>query len=230
VIDIAALLAGGQSDAFSIPPGTRDISAEVLDERGRMRVLPAAFWAATAPAERMLFGYTHGIYSFPTVELVDRLRELIDGRSAIEIGAGHGVLAEALDIPATDSRQQEKEPYRSRIIAEGQPPVRYGDNVSELHAIRAIRRHRPKVVIGCWVTHKYRRDRHWAGGNAAGVVEEEVIANCQAYIFVGNERVHRHKSIWSLPHEIEYPDYVYSRAMNGTRDFIAVWPGSRMKP
>src|SRR5688572_18599020 len=95
------------------PDGIRDISADALDENGRIRVLPAAYWETTTPQERALFGHKHGLYSFPTVELVEWLRGFIGDGSAIEIGAGHGVLAETLDIPATDNRMQEKEPYRS---------------------------------------------------------------------------------------------------------------------
>lgn len=214
-------------DRSLIPSTTRDISAEALDDQGRVRVLPAAFWAATRPQERALFGHLHGVYNFPTVELVDYLRTLIAGRSAIEIGAGNGVLAEALGITATDSRQQEKPRWRKVYAAEGQPTVRYGSNVVEVDAARAVRRYRPEVVIACWVTHKYDPARPWAGGNEAGVVEEDIIAGCAEYIFVGNQKVHKDKSIWSLPHEIEFPSFVYSRSMTGTPNFVATWQGGR---
>jgi hypothetical protein len=209
------------------PTRIRDISPDVLDDAGRLRVLPAAYWADTTADERALFGHRHGIYSFPTVELVEHLRDLIGGRSAIEVGAGHGVLAEALGIPATDNRMQEKDPYRQVYAATGQPPVRYGPNVIDCHASRAVRRYRPQVVIGCWVTHKYDPARHEAGGNEVGVDEPDVLRNCGAYVLVGNEQVHAAKAIWRRPHQIEYPPFVYSRANNGSRDFIAVWPGAR---
>lgn len=207
----------------------RDIAPEVLDTDGRIRVLPAAYWAGTTVEERALFGHRHANYSFPTVELVDRLRELIGDRTAIEIGAGHGVLAEALDIPATDNRQQEMPEYRLRIALSGQPPVRYGPNVIECHASRAVRRFKPQVVVGCWVTHKYDPARHEAGGNEIGIDEPDILRNCETYIVVGNEQVHAGKSIWARRHTIEYPDFVYSRAHNGSRDFIAVWPGSKRR-
>jgi hypothetical protein len=209
--------------AFILDPArVRDLSDEVLDERGRMRVLPASYWAGTTTQERGLFGYTHGIYGFPTTELVEYLQGVIAGRSAIEIGAGNGVLAEALGIPATDSRQQEVPKYREAILAAGQPLVRYGDNVIELDARRAVRRYGPDVVVACWVTHKYDRHRHRAGGNEAGVDEGAILDSCQ-YVLIGNEQVHRDKRIWDRPHHIEYPPFVFSRAMNGTRDFVATW-------
>jgi hypothetical protein len=198
---------------------------QVLDDQGRLRVLPAAYWATTTREERSLLGARYGLYSFPTVELVDHLRSLIGGRSAIEIGASHGVLAEALDIPATDNRQQEMPEYRARIALQGQTPVAYGPNVIECHASRAVRRYRPQVVIGCWVTHKYDPARHEAGGNEIGIDEEDILRNCGTYIVVGNEQVHAGKKIWDRPHRIEYPPFVYSRAHNGTREFIATWRG-----
>lgn len=208
------------------PSKIRDISPDVLDEHGRLRVLPAAYWATTTPAERLLFGALHGIYSFPTVELVERLQQIINGRSAIEIGAGHGVLAEALGIPATDSREQERPEWRALIALQGQHPVPYGDNVQQMHASRAVRRHKPDVVIGCWVTQKWDPHRPIRESKPDGVDEEDILRNCATYVLVGNEKIHRQKHIWSRPHTIEHPPYVYSRAMNGTRDFIATWQGS----
>jgi hypothetical protein len=205
------------------PSKIRDISAEVLGRDDRLQVLPAAYWATTTLEERALFGHRHGLYSFPTVELVEHLRGIIDGRSAIEIGSGHGVLAEALGIPATDNRMQEWPQYRYIYQMTRQPPVPYGPNVVECDAARAVRRYKPQVVIGCWVTHKYDRKRHAAGGNEIGVDEEDILRHCETYVVVGNEVTHEGKKIWNRHHEIEYPSFVYSRAHNGQRDFIATW-------
>ncbi len=205
------------------PSAVRSIAADVLGDDGRLRVLPAEYWASTTVGERAYFGHLYGIYSFPTMELVEHLQAIIAGRPAIEIGAGHGVLAEVLGIPATDSFQQEQEPYRSYYDRIGQPRVRYGPNVVRCEAASAVRRYRPKVVIACWVTELYDPRRHEVGGNEAGVDEADVIRHCDEYVLVGNERVHSRKAIMSRPHDIEYPPFVYSRAANGTRDFIAIW-------
>lgn len=201
----------------------RDLTPLALDGNGRMRVLPAAFWAGTTRAERALFGHTHGIYSFPTIELVEHLREQIAGRAAIEIGAGHGVLAEALGIPATDNFMQVREPYRTTYDKLGIPPVRYGPNVINCHAYRAVRDFRPEVVIACWVTHKLDPARPEAEGNPIGLDEHDILAMCAEYIFVGHRKVHENKAIWELPHHIAYPDFMYSRAGNTSPDFIATW-------
>lgn len=209
---------------FSIDPnGVRDIAPEVLGPDGRLRVLPAEYWATTSPEERALFGHRHGVYGFPTTELVEYLKELIGDRKAIEIGAGSGVLAEALGIPATDSKQQEEAEYRAHYATIKQPIVPYGPNVIKCEASEAVRKYKPDVVIGCWVTHKYDMRRHSAGGNEVGVKEEYILDRCETYVVIGNEKVHAGKSIWKQPHSIIYPDWLYSRARNGTRDFIAVW-------
>jgi hypothetical protein len=211
-------------EAFLVNPAEiRDISSQMLDENGRLRVVPASVLAATTPQERVLFGLRNGLYSFPTEELCSFLREKIAGRPAIEIGAGHGVLAAALGIPATDSRQQEEPAIKAHYARLGQAVVPYGSNVEALPAAKAVAKHRPAVVIACWVTHRYNPARHDAGGNQDGVDEAAIITACDEYIVIGNERVHQHKPIWSLPHELHRPSWLFSRAVNGSPDFIAIW-------
>lgn len=101
------------------PSQIRDISPLVLGDDGRMRVLPAEFWIGTTQAERILFGHLNGIYSFPTVELVEHLKALIGDRSAIEIGAGHGVLAQAPPsaVPGVPPRQRRGHPATGAGLA-----------------------------------------------------------------------------------------------------------------
>lgn len=209
------------------PSKIRDITPEALQSPGRPKILPASYWATTTPHERALFCHTHGIYGLPTVELVAFLKTLIGGKKAIEIGAGHGGLAYELNIPATDNRMQEMDRYRFIYAATGQPPVTYGDHVRSLHASASVRHFKPQVVIGSWVTHKYDKARHFAGGNEIGVDEEDILANCASYVVIGNEKTHQFKKIWGRKHTIEFPDWLYSRSVNGSRDFIAVFKGLR---
>lgn len=206
---------------------TRDISPDVLAPDGTLRVMPASYFRDTTVVERAMFGQRAGVYGFLTEELVDWLRERIAGRSAVEIGAGHGQLAAALGIPATDSKMQDDPRVAAFYAAAGQPTVRYGANVQKLDAKEAVRKLRPQVVVASWVTHLYRPARHAAGGNMFGVNEEDILARCEEYIFIGNTQVHAGKSIWNQPHEILHPDWLYSRAHNGTPEFIAVWRGGK---
>lgn len=211
-------------EAFAIDPTrVRDISSYLLDSHGRLRVTSARTLEATTAQERLLFGVRQGVYSFPTDELCDFLRARIAGKIAIEIGAGHGLLAQALSIPATDNRQQEEAEVQAYYQQIGQPTVRYGENVEKLDAASAVAKYRPNVVIACWVTHQFDPGRARAGGSVSGVDEASLIASCDEYIFIGNEHVHAHKPIWKLPHEKLTPPWIYSRAVNGSRDFIAIW-------
>lgn len=205
-----------------IDSATRNIASEVFDDQGNFRILPASFWHGITPAERARLSVEHGMYVLPTVELVERLKALIAGRRAIEIGAGNGVLARALGIHATDNRMQERQKYRAYYEALGQAPVRYGPDVENLDARDAVLRYQPEVVVAAWVTHRYDPERHEAGGNEIGV-DEDWLVDRVSYLFVGNEHVHRGKRIWSRPHAIEHPGWLFSRAMNGSRDFIAHW-------
>jgi hypothetical protein len=200
----------------------RDLSEAVLEAPGRPKILPASFWASTTQDERCLVGHLHGIYLFPTVELVDRLRELIAGRHAIEVGAGNGALAAALGIPATDSLQQEKEPWKTFYAETRQPTVTYGADVVEMHASRAVRTYKPDVVIGAWITSKGNKP----GTNPVGVDELDVLRHCETLILIGDEKVHADKQLWGRRHNIEHPPYIYSRSRTGGRQFIAVWDGS----
>lgn len=215
-------------DAFSIDTTkVQDISSRLLDDSGRLRITSARTLEGTTAQARLLFGVRQGVYSFPTDELCDFLRSRIEGRVAIEIGAGHGVLAKALSIPATDNRQQEDPEFRAYYAQIGQPTVPYGENVEKLDAAAAVAKYRPHVVIACWVTHRFDPNRPYAGGSVTGVDEATIIESCEEYIFIGNEHVHAHKPIWKMPHEKLTPQWLYSRAVNGSREFIATWRRSQ---
>lgn len=205
------------------PRDVRDLAPDALAAPGRPRVMPAAYYRETTRIERAVFGAQHGLYGFPTLELVAWVKKEIAGRTAIEIGAGHGAFAEALGIPATDNWMQDDPLIAAHYASLGQPVVRYGHNVERLDAAAAVAKYQPQVVVASWVTHKYEDARHAAGGNMFGVDEAAIIDACEAYIFVGNRHVHRDKIIWDRVHQVWEPDWVFSRASNGTPDFVAIW-------
>jgi hypothetical protein len=203
--------------------GGRDLAAQVIEKGGRPKIMPASFYHETTLDERLILCQQNALYCLPTVELIEHLRGVIAGRRAIEIGAGSGAISAALRIRATDNRMQENPEIAAHYRAMGQPVIQYGRQVENLAAYDAVRKYKPEVVVAAWVTHKYREDRHDAGGNMYGVDEEDIIRNCDTYVFVGNQNVHKGKSIWSLPHTIIQPDWLFSRASSGTPDFVAVW-------
>lgn len=207
------------------PSFVRDISNSLLDESGRLMPVPSAVLEQTTDLERAIFGARHACYVLPTLELVEHIQGLIGGRSAIEIGSGNGVLARALGILATDSHMQARPEIAAHYRALGQKTISYGEGVLRLDALEAVRTLKPQVVVGAWVTHRYDPKRHWAEGNADGIDEEALLELCEEYIFIGNDSVHAKKSIWRHPHRKTYLPFIFSRAKDGSKDFIAVWKG-----
>ena len=200
----------------------RDLSDAVLDESGRPKVLPASFYQSTTREERGMLGVQHGLYCLPTLELVDWLVAHIGRRRAIEIGAGNGRLAEAVGIRATDNFQQTNPMVRAHYEALGQPTIRYGPNVERLDAQEAVNRYEPEVVVGSWITHRFDPRVPERGGNMYGPDADWLVERCE-YVMIGNIGVHGQHPLLSRSHDVVFPPWLYSRAMNGSLDFIATW-------
>jgi hypothetical protein len=205
------------------PTKIKDIGPDALDERGDVRILPAAYWRGVTREERALFCMRHALYGLPTVELIAWLRAFVGDRPAIEIGAGNGVMARAAGLHPTDNWMQDEPAIRLHYAALGQSCIRYGAHVERLDAHEAVARHRPEVVVATWVTHRYDEARPEAGGNMFGVREEGIVDACASYVFIGNRQVHAAKSLWTRACVVNEPDWLCSRAFNGKPDFIAIW-------
>lgn len=207
---------------------TRDLSSQVLDREGRLKVMPASFYAETTPDERRLLCSRQGVYSLPTTELIAWLKDFVGGRRAMEIGSGSGAICRALRIRGTDNFMQDRPDISAIYQGTGQATVKYSPQVERIAAYDAVRKFKPQVVIAAWVTHLYNPAEHWREGNQWGVDERDIIENCEAYVFVGNRHTHRNKPIWDLPHTVIEPDWLYSRAMTDAADFIAVWERAKL--
>lgn len=93
-------------------------------------------------------------------------------------------------------------------------------DVARFEALPAIQHYRPDVVIGAWVTHRWRPGME--NGSDYGIAEEQILHHCD-YIFVGNDSVHAPKPLLQLPHQrIEHPG-LRSRSTPKAADFIAIW-------
>lgn len=203
---------------------TRDLAADIIGPDGHLRIMPCDYYLNTTQVERSLVAVKHGLYGLPTLELVQWLRDRIADRSALEIGAGNGVLANALGIHAADNFMQEEPGIKAYYQALGQTPVKYGANVERVDALTAVRKHRPQVVLACWVTHLFDEKQPHRGGNAAGVDEIAVTQQCEEYIFVGNRAVHGTKPLWDAPqitNEMFSLPGLYSRSMSSDANFVA---------
>lgn len=203
--------------------GVRDLAPELLESPGTPKIMPASYFEATTQVERCAFALKNGIYQLYTTELIEWLKENIAGRTAIEVAAGNGVLGKALGIPATDSHQQADPVIAMTYMLHMQPTVHYGSHVEKLSAIDAVRKYHPQVVVACWATHKWNPKHPEREGNQDGLDEIKLLSLCETYIFVGNREVHRNKPIWRLRHTRIEPPWLYSRAYNGSPNFIAVW-------
>lgn len=161
-------------------------------ENGLLKVMPLSFYKALDENSLKLFMLNHGIYVIPTTELIDWLNENIN-ETAIEIGAGLGTIARALQIPITDSRMQEFPDVKLIYNMGGQPTIKYPSDVEKLDYKEAIEKYKPKTVIGCFITHKHKSGM--STGNMYGVEEEYILKNVQRYINIGNLQTHKDKPI-----------------------------------
>jgi hypothetical protein len=163
----------------------------LLDEKGNVKCLDAAEYGQFEFMEVRQFAHQYGIYQFPTTELLELITKLIDGKSCLEIGAGSGSIGRNLGIRVTDSHSQTR-PEVAKLYREmGQPIIKYPSDVEKLNAKEAIKKYRPKVVLACWLTQLYDRNRHDEGGNMHGVDLEWVFDRVDKMIFVGNSEVHK---------------------------------------
>jgi hypothetical protein len=198
------------------------LEKELLDNN-QLKVMPASFYKDIPQNDLSYFCWKHGFYSLPTTELCEWLKEQIDGRSTIEIGAGHGAVAKYLGIPATDSKLQETTAMQVVYTLQGQPTVKYPPHIIKLRGNDAVTYYKPEVVIACWVTQIYKETEHWRGGNMFGVDEDFLLDNVSTYIHVGHTKTHGIKRILNRPHkEFRFP-WLYGRSMDAANHIIYVW-------
>lgn len=191
---------------------------------GRLEVVPASVYQEFSREELMGWCVRRGYYCLPTKELVTCLRSLIGERRAIEIGSGSGVLARALGIVGTDSFLQQRPEMRAYYELIQQVTVPYGQDVEKLDALGAVRKYRPEVVIGAWITHLYEPARRELKGSLYGVAEEQLFElGVERYVHVGHVKTHANKPLKKdvLPTEIVGP-WLYGRAADA-QHVVWVW-------
>lgn len=206
-----------------LTPVNLDRVEEVVFKNGEFQILPAEFWNQHSQNFISNFCYKHGMYCIPTTELIEWLQHRIGERSALEVGAGSGVVGRAVGIKMTDNYQQAMDKYEKLYNTMQQPTVNYGKDVFKCDAVEAIKRFKPEVVLGCWVTHKYKPNFHEAGGNEIGLDEHKILKRVKEYIVVGNETVHSRKLIMSVQHETFNPSWLVSRGQDATGNRIYIW-------
>jgi len=194
----------------------------LLDSSGRLQLLSSRFYKEIPPIHISVWGNLNGRYCFPTIELVGWIKQRINGRTAIEVGAGCGDLGYHLGIPMTDSYQQQDDRVTKDYFASlGLVPTTPHSDVKKKDAELAVLEYKPEVVIASWLTQKYLPGD--MSGNMLGPMEESIIDNCKEYIFIGNKVVHGNKRILSRFHEeFVFPWYI-SRSIKPDENVIWVW-------
>jgi hypothetical protein len=171
---------------------------EILMRDGKLIPVSYAKIQEVSKEDIRIFCVKKGIYCIPTTELIEFLREEINGRKAIEIGSGNGAIGRTLGITMTDSFIQLSHDVKDAYDMFGQAKVPYGDDVQRYEASDALRRFKPEVVVAAWVTHKYNMRNHMAKGFSFGVDENKILEKVKRYIFIGSQSVHSGKPIHSV--------------------------------
>ena len=139
-----------------------------------------------------------GIYQLPTWELIDWLKEAIGRRMAIEICAGRSCLGRPLGIPMSDSYLHLHPDMQRMYQMLKQTPTQPPDDVERLTANEAVRKYKPQVVIGAWVTQLGTEGLDQT--NPCGTDEEAILDTGCIYIHIGNVGAHGKKRILNRPH------------------------------
>ena len=189
-----------------IPAPSEKVNRFTIDEIG--------YWA-----------WKNGAYQIPTVELIEWLRNEIKGKLAIEIGAGNGVFGRELDIISTDSFEQVDNPeVRKYYQAVNTPLVQIGENVIKMDGVAAVMNYKPEVVIGSWVTQKWKGDSY-THGSIYGVDEHQIMTSgsVKKYIIIGNKASHGDKKIFEQFRYSTFDfDWLISRAGNNLNRIYVV--------
>lgn len=190
----------------------KDISDGLLDEKNKLKLLSFKEYEKYSWEQLRLFCHYNARYGLPTQELISWLKVVIDGRKAIEIGAGSGDLGSLLEIHMTDNKQQSWENIKEHYKQLGQPTISYPCEIEEIDALDAVKKHKPKVVIASWVTTYSPHQTRYAS-SPYGVKEDEILDLVDTYIHIGNLSVHGHKPILKNPHEEIKADWILSRSV-----------------
>lgn len=193
---------------------------------GELQIVSYEYLKQFTQNEISQFCVENGFYTIPTLELIDFLQDEIDEidlEKVIEIGAGHGAISRKLNIRAVDNFMQLKPEVKALYETLEQAIVPYGKHVEEIDGNEAIRKYKPKIVIGAYCTHKYNVKEHWRGGNTWGFNEKLILERVDKYIHVGNRSTHSKKPILKYKHREIKEDWIVTRSFKPKENVIWIW-------
>lgn len=123
---------------------------------GEFQILDASFWKGFREFNIWKFMNEEALYVLPTEELICFLDNEIADNTALEIGAGRGLIGRELNIRTTDSYQQSDSLMKKIYGNFNIPIIKYPKYVEKIDAVSAARKYRPHTILGCFVTHKWR--------------------------------------------------------------------------
>lgn len=220
-------LAGFQNGFTALPNQEIDYLDELLLKDG-LPVPVSADELRRVPIEHLqIWGNKRGVYTIPTTELIEWLKEEIGGRKAIEICAGTGVIGRALDIRRTDSYIQTTPEVILLYQSMSQVPIHPPKDVYQFEANHATDLFRPKVVVGSYVTQKYvegdENTKPKTNSSIYGVDEMALLPKIETYITIGNSSTHGDKRIRQFPHKVYQFDWLFTRSTQPELNEIVVW-------
>lgn len=199
-----------------------DISPELLLSNGKLKLLSSEEFKSYRWDDFRTFCHKYARYGIHTMEQQLFLHYIIKGRKTIEIGSGAGDLGFHMQIPMTDSKQQDSPAIKAAYAAMRQPTIKYPEDVEKLEALKAVNKYKPQVVIGSWVT-TYAPHEMPYGSNPFGIKENLILDKVETFILIGNIDTHGDKPIMSLPHEEIYEPWMVSRGKNQLNNRIWIW-------
>lgn len=138
----------------------KEIANMLISSDGRIYPIPFSFIKDDTLDTLNLIMQALGLYTFPTLELCEWLKEQIDDdpelepHSAIEICGGTGWIGRQLGIKSTDIKNMENPIVQKVMLESASIPTIYTDDVETLEASEAVKKYSPDIVIGSYVTSK----------------------------------------------------------------------------
>ena len=201
------------------------LERDLFDDKGFLRVMPYDYYKQVPQDVLHYFAHEYGIYVFPTVEMIEWFRENMEG-IAIEIGAGHGALGRALDIPITDSRMHELPEIKLYYELIHLPTIKYPGDVEKLDAEEAITKYQPDTVIGGYIIERWRPN--YEQGHHLGVNEHDIIKRTKKYMLILNKHDHPDKWLYHSPHQEHKFEWIVTRSKHKDNR-ICVWNGRSIR-
>lgn len=209
-------------NAYIYPTENIENLDKIFMDNGLVKPLPYKEILSVKRDNFLFWCMKRGVYQYPTIELLEWLKKYIGDKLAIEIGSGNGAFSRWLNIKGTDSKIQEtpeiKLLYALQNVATTNPP----DDIEKLDALEAIKKYKPEIVIGTYVTNKWKDGDKDGFCNGADHDEFWKLDYLKKYIMVGNKRVHLNHTFLKNKHEEIYEPWLISRSEQ-TLNRIFVW-------